>query len=105
MHSASEAIEVELLRWCEAKEGAPFVCDPNFIMDNIPLPHSESGGVGGQIESLLAYFQFTRETRCSSHVITQLIAHHCHDGCIGEAEEKGDFQDTPDHQWNVPRQH
>ena len=97
MQPASKTVEIQFLRGVEAKHGAAFVRDPNFIMDNVPLPHSEIGGVGGQVESLLAYFQFTRETRCSSHVITQLIAHHCNDGCISEAEEEGDVQDAPDH--------
>src|SRR5205807_4463508 len=45
-----------------------------------------------------------REARSSSHVATQLIAHRRHDGRIGKAEEKGDFDDAPDYQRDVPRQ-
>src|SRR6266542_6564760 len=42
--------------------------------------------------------------RRSSHIVTQLVAHRRHDRRICEAEEKGDFDDAPDHQRDVPRE-
>src|SRR5262245_28024163 len=50
--------------------------DPDLIFLQIPLPHSEIRGVRGEVESLLANFQFTREMRRSNDIATELIAHH-----------------------------
>ena len=78
--------------------------EPDFIFLQIPLPHSKVSGVRGQVEPLLANFQFTRETRGSSHVTTQLIRHRRDDPGIGEAEEERDIDNSPDHQGDMPRE-
>ncbi len=78
--------------------------DPDFILLQVPLPHSEVGGVRGEIESLLADFQFVGETRGWSHVTTQFIPHYRDDPGISEAEEERDIDNSPDHQGDVPRE-
>ena len=77
--------------------------DPDFIFLQIPLPHSEASGVRDEIESLLAEFQFTRETRGASQVATQLIRHRRDDRRISEAQEERHVDNPPDHQGDMPR--
>ena len=61
-------------------------------------------GVGRQVEPLLTFFQFPRESRRLKHIVAQLIAHRHHNSRIREAEKKRDVDDAPDRERNVPRQ-
>src|SRR5262245_49172328 len=97
MQPVSKKLEVEFFQRVETKHGATFVRNPNFITNNVPLPHPEIGGGRRQVESLVADFQFAYETRCSSHVITQFITHCSHDGRIAEPEKERHVNYTPDH--------
>ncbi len=76
--SGNELFECDFSRSRETQLRPTRRGDPDFIFLQIPLPHSEVSGVRGEIESLLAEFQFTRETRGSSYVATQLVR-HCRD--------------------------
>jgi hypothetical protein len=109
MHPASEAIKVELLPRCEAKEGAAFTRDPNFITRNVPHPHAKFGSVRSELHPLLrlaqlslARLQPSRELRCTEHVIAQFVAHR-RDNCrICETKEKRNVDNSPNHEWDVP---
>src|SRR5438105_14949991 len=53
---------------------------------------------------LIAYFQFLRELRRLKHIATQLIAHRQDDSRVREGEEKWEVDDSPNHEWDVPRE-
>ena len=79
------------------KDSSRFVGEPNFIVRNVPSPQGEADRTGRDLHVLLCFaqcrltcFQFPRELRRSSHIVTQLIAHRRHDSRICEAEEKRD---------------
>src|SRR5204863_72113 len=57
MYPASEAIKIDLLGRREAKEGATFVREPNFVARNIPHPHPEFGSACGELHALLCFAQ------------------------------------------------
>ena len=78
--------------------------NPDFIFFQIPLPHSEIGGVRREVESFLADFQFTGETRSPSHIPTQLIPHRGHNARVRERKEERRFDNSPDDHGNMPRQ-
>ena len=70
---------------------------------DLPLNPTKISGVCGQVEPLLANFQFARQTRGASHVAAQLIPHCRDDSGIGKAEEERDINNSPDHQRDMPR--
>ena len=39
-----------------------------------------------------------------SHIAAQLISHGRHDRGISEAEKERNIDNSPDHQWNMPRE-
>ena len=104
MYRTSEAIDVELLRRCEAKEGAPFVGNPNLITHNIPRPHAEFGSASCELHALLrlAQVSFVRlqlpRELCPPHqVAANLVAHRCYHAKICEAGQKWGLDNSPDH--------
>src|SRR5262245_19421830 len=78
--------------------------NPDFILCQIPLPHSEVSGVRGEVESFLADFQFTGETGTPCHIPTQLVPHRGHNGRVREGKEERRFNNPPDDHGNVARQ-
>ena len=66
--SGSELFECDFFRSRETQLRPTRGGDPDFIFLQIPLPHSDVSGVRGEIEPLLAEFQFTSATRGSSHI-------------------------------------
>src|SRR6266508_6075401 len=95
MYHTSEALEVEPLGRSEAKEGAAFVGDPNFIPHNIPHPHPKLGSAGREFHALVRFaqvsfthLQLPRELRPVQQVVAHFIAHSCYQAQICEAGEK-----------------
>ena len=111
MYPASEAIKIDLLGRREAKEGATFVREPNFVARNIPHPHPEFGSACGELHALscfaqinLACLQPPSELRSMEQVVAQFVSHRRDNSRIRETEKKRNVDDSPDHKRHMPSQ-